>query len=831
MADWKLLIEDDAGQTITVPLFRDIITIGRKEGNTIRLTERNVSRFHAKILRDNSTVFVEDLQSYTGVKLNGDRIKGRIEVREGDLIEIGDYHLELQREGAEAGAHPSLNEPTQRLTPSPAARVEPEEPAEAPADETGDEDDEFAGDTQRWEPPVGMEPVPVGLPTIQDQAPISGVDVLGDPATVDEAMSFQPPTLRRSEVETDDPDETLRQDLAGMPMAVTLPTTTDPFAAVEAEAVLAEMTNDEVLSLPGGPDDAGLLAAMTEQLPNPVALLDSQPSEAPITPKQNAVEPAPAMSPEATPVPSSPPPRTSTGMPPPRAIAVEKNLPPVLEGPTEDTQALTRSPGPSEDVHIDKARLVALNTVFAGVVFPIVRLETVIGRVEENDLVIEHRSVSRSHAKIVREGNRYRIVDLKSANGILVNGLEVESHVLRPGDVLELGRVKLRFVPAGERFQLSPAEIERARIADVQGPDDFADETATGVVSSVALGAYPPPPSAQGMQRSTMIIAALGVTVLILAVVLVVMLMGGRGGDDASTATPTGDVNKGSVERALLLEKAGDLKAAADMLSVLAAEGDDAARSSLTRVEQGIANQARVRELQSHIDAKRYRDAVELAPSINTDAPYADEAKAKVELARVTGADLAFGVATKALDDGVAAAAEDAVANLAFFEPDSERTRGAKARLKSMHDKSGSKADPPPDDGTRNAGRADRPETRPPEKREVKTSPAAKEKDKDDRKLQPVVDTAAAAKLHQEARGLLLKNKFSSVILTLNEALKKDPGYADAYREMGTAFKSLGERKKAIQNYRTYLNMRPRAPDASTVRNWTEELEREAAAP
>ena len=41
---YKLIIEDDEGKTTVVPLIRDEITIGRKEGNTIRLTERNVSR-------------------------------------------------------------------------------------------------------------------------------------------------------------------------------------------------------------------------------------------------------------------------------------------------------------------------------------------------------------------------------------------------------------------------------------------------------------------------------------------------------------------------------------------------------------------------------------------------------------------------------------------------------------------------------------------------------------------------------------------------------------------------------------------------------------------
>src|SRR3954463_9194430 len=97
---WKLVIEDDEGKRTVVPLTRDDYTIGRKEGNTIRLTERNVSRNHAKLSKENGHVLVEDLKSFNGIKLNGDRIDGRVHVHEGDTIQIGDYHLALHAQDA-----------------------------------------------------------------------------------------------------------------------------------------------------------------------------------------------------------------------------------------------------------------------------------------------------------------------------------------------------------------------------------------------------------------------------------------------------------------------------------------------------------------------------------------------------------------------------------------------------------------------------------------------------------------------------------------------------------------------------------------------------------
>ena len=90
---FKLTIEDDEGKTTVIPLIRDEMTIGRQDGNTIRLTERNISRKHARLVRQNGTMYVEDLASYTGVRVNGARIVAMTPVAEGDEVQIGDYKL------------------------------------------------------------------------------------------------------------------------------------------------------------------------------------------------------------------------------------------------------------------------------------------------------------------------------------------------------------------------------------------------------------------------------------------------------------------------------------------------------------------------------------------------------------------------------------------------------------------------------------------------------------------------------------------------------------------------------------------------------------------
>jgi pSer/pThr/pTyr-binding forkhead associated (FHA) protein len=92
----KLIIEDDEGRKTVVPLVREEITIGRQDGNTIRLTERNVSRRHARLVKENGNILIEDLGSYNGVRVNGEKITGPTKIKEGDLVEIGDYDLGIQ---------------------------------------------------------------------------------------------------------------------------------------------------------------------------------------------------------------------------------------------------------------------------------------------------------------------------------------------------------------------------------------------------------------------------------------------------------------------------------------------------------------------------------------------------------------------------------------------------------------------------------------------------------------------------------------------------------------------------------------------------------------
>lgn len=332
----KLIIEDDEGRKTVVPFVREEITIGRQEGNTIRLTERNVSRRHARLVRSNGHVLVEDLASYNGLRVNGEKVSGQAKVQAGDLIQIGDYDLAIQDESA---TQPSIN----------------------------------------------------------------GNDVAPPPAS----------ELMEAEIETTRPRATFDQ------------------APTELE--------NKVLP--------------TDETPRP--------GPAPVPPSGGAIadtQPLERLH-QAT------------------AIIRVDHMAGMPSGAVENIDA-AQAP-----------RLVVLNTEFAGREFACIRTELRIGRTDDNDIAIDHRSMSRTHAKLVRTPKgEWRVLDLQSANGLKVNGEIYGQSMLKAGDVLELGHLKLKFVGPGDTFRATPTRDVPARKSGGKG-GLFA---AVGAVALLAAagGAY-----------------------------------------------------------------------------------------------------------------------------------------------------------------------------------------------------------------------------------------------------------------------------------------------------------------------------------------------------
>src|SRR6476620_5597589 len=73
-----------------------------------------------------------------------------------------------------------------------------------------------------------------------------------------------------------------------------------------------------------------------------------------------------------------------------------------------------------------------------------------VGRTEGNDLILNHPSVSRKHARFESRNNAWWIIDLKSTNGVKVNNNLVTEAQVNSGDTIHVGSVQIdvKAIPA-----------------------------------------------------------------------------------------------------------------------------------------------------------------------------------------------------------------------------------------------------------------------------------------------------------------------------------------------------------------------------------------------
>lgn len=645
----KLQIKDDSGKTTVVPITRDEITIGRKEGNTIRLTERNVSRTHARFLKKGEEIHIEDVSRY-GTRVNGERITQTRQVGAGDTIQIGDYLLSL--EGVKA-----------------VEQVIDERLAAAGADAAEQTMTEFRGNEQR-----------------------------------------------RAEVEA---------------------AARDQIAAAKAE----------------------MQADQEESRKNK---------------KKKSKDPS--------------------------ALEVTGEI--TAEELQKGRSSKKKRKGASHPT------LVAVTTHLAGSEYPITGGTMVLGRTGENDIKVDHHSISRNHAKVVVKNGKVRMVDLQSKNGIRVNGEFWEESSLKSGDIVELGKVQFRYVEKGEEF--------------VYRPEDFA---AVEVVDDKKKGG-------RGFLVVLLLLAAGGLAAVYFLVIAkpsdksnVTNVPVATGQPTTKPATTTAPATKptAAVEP--------DVTVAPDTTAV--AEKDTAAPPP-------VDNTAKIKEhldkAQAAAKAQKWDEAeAELEALRALDPEHAEAAALGAKVTSEKKVEAAFNKAREAQAKDDLQAAWAALQELSAMPADSSYA----AQVKELKKAVGSALANGLVDEAKKAMRAKRWETAIDKAQEaIKVMPnhpeaptllgKAKrewqeqrrkelaEKEKENQPPPEKADNKTPEALYKEARALHSKDKAAALELYEQAAAK---GYHKAYKFIGIIKIGSGEKQAAIQAYQAYLKHLPNARDAETVRD------------
>jgi len=116
--------------------------------------------------------------------------------------------------------------------------------------------------------------------------------------------------------------------------------------------------------------------------------------------------------------------------------------------------------------------LVFLRGELLAVPIPLDRKEVTVGRALEADVRVSDSRASRLHARITTEASeqnaqpRYRLTDLDSTNGTILNGTPIDDAFLEDGDKFEIGDQLIRFEMLDEIDREFQQQIHRLLVHD-----------------------------------------------------------------------------------------------------------------------------------------------------------------------------------------------------------------------------------------------------------------------------------------------------------------------------------------------------------------------------
>jgi len=140
-----------------------------------------------------------------------------------------------------------------------------------------------------------------------------------------------------------------------------------------------------------------------------------------------------------------------------------------------------------------KFHLTVIKGFNKGEVFPLEEDEVIIGRGEDNNIVLNIAEISRTHSALTRGEEGYIIKDLDSTNGTFVDKKKIgEKYLLKPGDTIMLGdEIYLTYQADADPEETLVAPYP----AEISAPDETA---ATPIPAAREEASYPAATLRQG---------------------------------------------------------------------------------------------------------------------------------------------------------------------------------------------------------------------------------------------------------------------------------------------------------------------------------------------
>lgn len=447
-----------------------------------------------------------------------------------------------------------------------------------------------------------------------------------------------------------------------------------------------------------------------------------------------------------------------------------------------DIQAGLTQTGPATAIpEQSQPRLVIESENLRGLELRVTRTPIVIGRVRENaDLVVDHRSISKEHARLTRlSDGTWQILDLGSANGLKVNGEPYSKCDVTSGDRIELGHVTLRFLLAGAP---APALEDVGSPVRRKLPIALAVGLGVAIVAGLAVWALAPSSksnNANAEEKSSSPPEAKAAHVEPEAAVVAPSVAADASVEEApadaglAAAQDSGELSKASVAQAVA--KADDLRK-----SGLYAE----ALQILKAVEPGKSGNAQLMMKIKQVEADQNRKTK------------LDAAQAKLDTNPAGALDQASDVrAQLQADDPLLVDAEKIIAAAKASLAEKHKARlDAKADAKeSANLKAESRKNEPREDVKAPAPEIKTPELKTPEVKAAKTGES----------------------LYKDGRDAQLAGKTDEAITLYSQATKA--GYGKAYKALALIFQARNDKAGCARNAKAYLEKNPSAGDAEAM--------------
>jgi len=115
-------------------------------------------------------------------------------------------------------------------------------------------------------------------------------------------------------------------------------------------------------------------------------------------------------------------------------------------------------------VEADRPMLIGISPSVSGLRIELRPGKLVVGKKADADIHLQDEFISDVHAQLIGEGERWKVVNVLSANGTFVNGKKVQSAYLKSGDVLRFGGLDIQFVNGAQgRKTASGASAGKSR--------------------------------------------------------------------------------------------------------------------------------------------------------------------------------------------------------------------------------------------------------------------------------------------------------------------------------------------------------------------------------